>query len=96
MIFYRKDLTTKIMSRTHMLFLKLQYFTDTHTHTSIFRRFPHNSPKGAIIPTRLHPRGKGGPFGALVWKTFKSLRSETSDQRYMDLIVSKRVKNVIL
>ena len=46
--------------------------------------------------TRLHPQGKGGPFGALVWKTFKSLRSETSDQRHMDLIVSKTVKNVIL
>ena len=30
--------------------------------------------------TRLHPRGKGGPFEALVWKTFKSLRSETSDR----------------
>ena len=31
MIFYRKDLTAKIMSRTHMLFLKLQYFVHTHT-----------------------------------------------------------------
>ena len=51
MIFYRKDLTAKIMLRTHMLFLKLQYFVHTRTHaqTSIFRRFPHNSPKGAII-----------------------------------------------
>ena len=36
------------------------------------------------------------PFGALVWKTFKSLRSEASDQRQMDLIVFKTVKNVIL
>ena len=32
MIFYRKDLTAKIMSRTHMLFLKLQYFVHAHTH----------------------------------------------------------------
>ena len=33
MIFYRKDLTAKIMSRTHniMLFLKLQYFVHTRT-----------------------------------------------------------------
>ena len=31
MIFYRKDLTAKIMSRTHMLFLKLQYFGDART-----------------------------------------------------------------
>ena len=49
MIFYRKDLTAKIMSRTHiMLFLKLQYFVHGRTdgRTSIFRRFPHNSPKG--------------------------------------------------
>ena len=51
MIFYRKDLTAKIMLRTHMLFLKLPKSPDTRTHgrTSIFRRFPHNSPKGAII-----------------------------------------------
>ena len=50
MIFYRKDLTAKIMLRTHMLFLKLPKSPDAHTHgrTSIFRRFPHNSPKGAI------------------------------------------------
>ena len=50
MIFYRKDLAAKIMSRTHMLFLKLPKSPDarTHTQTSIFRRFPHNSPKGAI------------------------------------------------
>ena len=50
MLFYRKDLTAKIMLRTHMLFLKLQYFVHarTHTQTSIFRRFPHNSPKGEI------------------------------------------------
>ena len=32
MIFYRKDLRSKIMSRTHMLFLKLQYFVHTRTH----------------------------------------------------------------
>ena len=32
MIFYRKDLTAKIMLRTHiMLFLKHQYFGDAHT-----------------------------------------------------------------
>ena len=31
MIFYRKDLTAKIMLRTHMLFLKLQYFVHGHT-----------------------------------------------------------------
>ena len=49
MIFYRKDLTAKIMLRTHMLFLKLPKIMHarTHTRTSIFRRFPHNSPKGA-------------------------------------------------
>ena len=32
MIFYRKDLTAKIMLRTHMLFLKLQYFVHERTH----------------------------------------------------------------
>ena len=32
MIFYRKDLTAKIMSRTHMLFLKLPKSTHAHTH----------------------------------------------------------------
>ena len=54
MIFYRKDLTAKIMSRTHMLFLKLPKSPDRRTdrQTSIFRRFPHNSPKGAITLTR--------------------------------------------
>ena len=31
MIFYRKDLTAKIMSRTHRLFLKLPKYPDTHT-----------------------------------------------------------------
>ena len=46
--------------------------------------------------TRLHPQGKGGPFGAPVWKTFKSLRSETSVRRQMDRIVFKSTKNVIL
>ena len=37
MIFYRKDLTAKIMSRTHMLFLKLPKSPDgrTHAHTDI-------------------------------------------------------------
>ena len=39
MIFYRKDLTAKIMLRTHMLFLKLQYYV--HAHTDIdFSTFP--------------------------------------------------------
>ena len=32
MIFYRKDLTAKIMLRTHMLFLKLPKSPDAHTH----------------------------------------------------------------
>ena len=51
MIFYRKDLAAKIMSRTHMLFLKLPKIMHARTHaqTLIFRCFPHNSPKGAKI-----------------------------------------------
>ena len=32
MIFYRKDLTAKIMLRTHMLFLKLPKSPDARTH----------------------------------------------------------------
>ena len=32
MIFYRKDLTAKIMLRTHMLFLKLPKSPEEHTH----------------------------------------------------------------
>ena len=32
MIFYRKDLAAKIMSRTHMLFLKLPKYPDARTH----------------------------------------------------------------
>ena len=50
MIFYRKDLTAKIMLRTHMLFLKLPKSPDTRTdtRTSIFRRFPHNKPFGQL------------------------------------------------
>ena len=37
MIFYRKDLTAKIMLRTHMLFLKLPKIVHarTHGHTDI-------------------------------------------------------------
>ena len=48
MIFYRKDLTAKIMLRTHMLFLKLQYFVHTHTHR--FLDVSHTiAPKGQKI-----------------------------------------------
>ena len=41
-------------------------------------------------------RARVAPLGLLCGKTFKSLRSETSDQRHMDLIVFKTVKNTIL
>ena len=41
-------------------------------------------------------RARVAPLGLLCEKTFKSLRSETSDRCPMDLIVSKTVKNVIL
>ena len=47
MIFYRKDLPAKIMSRTHMLFLKLQYFVHGQTHTHRFLDVSHTiAPKG--------------------------------------------------
>ena len=35
--------------------------------------------------TRLHPRGKGGPEGALVWKTFKSLKLSSDRVRQTDI-----------
>ena len=46
--------------------------------------------------TRLHPRGKGGPEGALVWKTFKSLKLSSDRVRQTDIrwicMSSKRSK----
>ena len=35
--------------------------------------------------TRLHPRGKGGPEGALVWITFKSLKLSSDRVRQTDV-----------
>ena len=50
-----------------------------------FERLLHKSPKGATNYTRLHPRGKGGPEGALVWKTFKSLKLSSDRVRQTDV-----------
>ena len=47
MIFYRKDLTAKIMLRTHMLFLKLPKYPDGRTHGHRFLDVSHTiAPKG--------------------------------------------------
>ena len=51
MIFYRKDLTAKIMSRTHMLFLKLPKSPDARTDGHRFLDVSDTiAPKGQLIP----------------------------------------------
>ena len=62
-----------------------RYWTRTWSLGSGWGRYPPRFCLSFVL-TRLHPQGKGGHFGTLVWKTFKSLRSETSDQHQMDMI----------
>ena len=60
------------------------------------QNFFHWAPESAADRRIISGSAPHPTFGTRVWKTFKSLRSETSDRRQMDRKVFKSIKNVIL